>query len=144
MTVTRVSCGYFYLQDFIPNNTHDTRVTVIGQRAFAFRRKVRANDFRASGSGQIEYDRTAVDPECLRIAFRVAGQLGSQSMAFDFVHTADRRPLIVEISYGYNSDAVYNAGGFWSADLAWHETPMWPEQAILEDVLSAVAHGSSA
>ena len=38
--------GYVYFQDFIPDNQFDTRVTVIGNRAFAFIRKVRPGDFR--------------------------------------------------------------------------------------------------
>jgi glutathione synthase/RimK-type ligase-like ATP-grasp enzyme len=130
--------GYVYFQEFIPNNEFDTRVTVIGQRAFAFRRRVRAGDFRASGSGQIVYGREAIDRECLRTAFRVAQQLGAQSMAFDFVHDAAGRPLVLEVSFGYSPKAVYDCGGFWDAELVWHGTPMWPEHAILEDVLTAV------
>src|SRR3972149_1538458 len=48
--------NYLYFQDYLPNNTHDTRVTVIGNRAFAFIRMNRPGDFRASGSGSIVYD----------------------------------------------------------------------------------------
>lgn len=47
--------GYVYFQDFIPGNDFDTRVTVVGDRAFAFTRNVRPGDFRASGSGDIVY-----------------------------------------------------------------------------------------
>lgn len=130
--------GYVYFQEFIPNNQFDTRVTVIGPRAFAFRRRVRAGDFRASGSGQIVYGREAIDPECLRTAFRVAQQLEAQSIAFDFVHDPSGRALIVEVSFGYLPEAVYDCGGFWDPELAWHATPTWPEHAILEDVLTAV------
>ncbi|MCD4724678.1 MAG: hypothetical protein K8R63_07520, partial [Bacteroidales bacterium] len=38
--------GYVYFQDFIPDNDHDIRVVVIGNKAFAIKRMVRENDFR--------------------------------------------------------------------------------------------------
>src|SRR6185503_17089802 len=46
--------GYILLQEFLSNNKFDTRVTVIGNRAFAYRRFNRPNDFRASGSGNFD------------------------------------------------------------------------------------------
>jgi glutathione synthase/RimK-type ligase-like ATP-grasp enzyme len=85
--------GYVYFQDFVPNNLFDTRVTVIGNRAFAYIRKVRPGDFRASGSGDIDYDPRNILPECIQIAFKVTQKVGSQSMAFDFVLTPDHRQL---------------------------------------------------
>src|SRR5690606_31787781 len=45
--------GYVYFQEFIPNNKFDIRVIIVGNKAFAVKRMVRVNDFRASGSGQI-------------------------------------------------------------------------------------------
>ena len=52
--------GYIYFQDFIPDNTHDIRVTYVNQRCFALRRKVRPGDFRASGGGIIDYDMSQI------------------------------------------------------------------------------------
>jgi glutathione synthase/RimK-type ligase-like ATP-grasp enzyme len=127
--------GYVYFQEFIPNNQFDTRVTVIGHRGFIFHRRVRTGDFRASGSGQIVYGREATDPECLRSAFQVARRIGAQSMAFDFVQGTGGRPQILEVSFGFASKPVYDCGGFWDLGLHWHESPIWPEHAILEDVL---------
>ena len=43
--------GYALFQRFVPGNDYDIRVTVIGERVFTFRRRVRPGDFRASGSG---------------------------------------------------------------------------------------------
>ena len=62
--------GYVYFQEFIPNNNFDTRVTVIGDRAFAFTRNVRPGDFRASGSGDIVYDSRPYSPAMCRDRFR--------------------------------------------------------------------------
>lgn len=130
--------GYVYFQDFQPGNTHDTRVTIIGNRAFAFRRVVRPGDFRASGSGNIDYDIKAVDLRCILIAFDVARKLNSQSMAFDFVFSLNGDPLIVEISYCYLSSVVQACPGYWDNDMNWHERHVWPEDAIIEDVLAAI------
>lgn len=128
--------GYAYFQDFIPGNTHDTRVTVIGEKATAFRRQVRPNDFRASGSGMIDPDPTAVDTRCIRIAFEVANRLKAQSIAFDFVCDPDNRPLIVETSYVYLASVVYGAGGYWDSDLAWHRGGIRPQDLILKNLMA--------
>lgn len=130
--------GYAYFQDFVPGNAFDTRVTVVGHRAFSFTRNVRKNDFRASGSGSISYDRSRIDPKCLGIAFDVAEQLGSQSMAFDFVHTPSGQPLIVEMSYGYLASAVHASGGWYDRSLQWHDEPTWPQDAILHDLVARI------
>jgi len=130
--------GYVYFQDFIPNNQYDTRVTVIGNRAFAFRRMVRKNDFRASGSGNIDYDCSKINMKYIEIAFGVAGKLRSQSMAFDFISDQDSTPLIVEVSYGYVPGAVNACSGHWDKDLNWHEGQMWPQDAIIEDIIAGV------
>jgi glutathione synthase/RimK-type ligase-like ATP-grasp enzyme len=130
--------GYGYFQNFIPNNDCDTRITIIGNRAFGFRRRVRPNDFRASGSGQILYDHTAINLECIRIAFWVAHRIEAQSMAFDFVQDMQGQAHIMEVSFGYDPKPVFDCGGFWDSSLTWHDTPIWPEYCIIEDILSMV------
>jgi glutathione synthase/RimK-type ligase-like ATP-grasp enzyme len=127
--------GYIYFQDFLANNKYDTRVTVVGNRAFAFRRMVRNNDFRASGSGQIDYETCKIDQRCVAIAFEVTDRLQSQSMAFDFVESEDSTPLILEVSYCYVAAAVKACAGYWDKTLAWHNGGMWPQDAILADIL---------
>lgn len=126
--------GYLYLQEFIPGNTHDTRVTVIGNRAFAFRRKVRPDDFRASGSGAIDYAKSGINLECIRFAFEVARRLQTNCMAFDFVEK-EGRPLLVEMCFAFKPEAVYACSGHWDSNLSWVEGQVWPQDAILEDLL---------
>lgn len=130
--------GYAYFQDFIPDNDFDTRVTVIGDRAFGFTRNVRPGDFRASGSGDIVYDPRRVHQTCLEIAFEVTRKVGSQSMAFDFVLAENKQPMILEISYSYNAKAVHSCSGHWDDKLNWHEGNTWPQDAILIDLLNDV------
>lgn len=130
--------GYVYFQEFIPNNTHDTRVTVIGDRAIAFRRAVRKNDFRASGSGSIDYDQSEIDHDCISQSFQLAQALKSQSLCIDFVTGKNGKPLVVEISYVYMPKCIHQAGGYWTTDMQYHETPVWPQEAILDDLISSL------
>jgi glutathione synthase/RimK-type ligase-like ATP-grasp enzyme len=130
--------GYIYFQDFIPDNDFDTRVTVIGDRAFGFTRNVRPGDFRASGSGDIVYDSHRIHQKCVEIAFDVTRKVGSQSMAFDFVSGENQQPLILEVSYSYNAKAVYSCPGHWDDKLNWHQGHVWPQDAILIDLLNDV------
>lgn len=114
--------GYVYFQDFVPNNNHDLRIVVVGgNKAFGIKRLVRKNDFRASGSGSLIYDKNQLDENCVRIAFDIAKKLKSQSIAFDFIYDKDNSPLIVEISYGYSVKAYYNCEGYWTDDMQWHQ-----------------------
>jgi glutathione synthase/RimK-type ligase-like ATP-grasp enzyme len=130
--------GYVYFQDFIPDNQFDTRVTIIGDRAFAYTRNVRPGDFRASGSGDIVYDVPRIRPQCIQIAFDVTCKVGAQSMAFDFVLAENQQPMLVEVSYGYIPELVYQCAGHWDSQLTWHEGHMWPQDAILIDLLEAL------
>ena len=130
--------GYVYFQDFLPNNLFDTRVTVIGERAFAFTRSVRPGDFRASGSGLLDYDRSKIDPACVEAAFRSASGIGAQSIAFDFLFDEQKQPKIVEVSYCYMSKAVHDCSGYWDPALNWHDGHVWPEDAILDDILAGI------
>jgi glutathione synthase/RimK-type ligase-like ATP-grasp enzyme len=119
----------------MPDNKFDTRITIIGNRGFGFTRNVREKDFRASGSGSINYDLSRIDPQCVQIAFEVTKQIGGQCLAFDFVKTLTGQPRIVEISYCFMAEAVHNCSGHWDNQLNWHEGQMWPQDAILIDML---------
>lgn len=134
--------GYFYVQEFIPENEYDVRVTVIGDRAFAFRRFNRAGDFRASGSGRIDWDPRQIDEDAVRLAFRVARRLQTQSVAVDLLQHGTQK-LLTEISYTYASWAVRECPGHWmlqgdadTSPLSWVEGSMHPEDAIFDDFLA--------
>lgn len=118
--VTGAEKGYVYFQDFVPGNDCDIRVIVIGGRAFAIKRLVRENDFRASGSGFILYEREHFDEATIRLAFEISAKLDSQCMAYDFVYH-NGNPLLLEISYGFAMHGYDNCTGFWDRDLNWHE-----------------------
>lgn len=112
--------GYIYFQDFVPNNRYDIRICVVADKAFALKRLCRKNDFRASGSGNIIFNKTQIDERCVKIAFEVNEKLGMQSVAFDFVFDENNNPLIVEISYGYSVAAYDKCEGYWDKEMNWY------------------------
>lgn len=113
--------GYAYFQDFIPNNSFDMRVVVVGEKAFGVKRMTRKNDFRASGSGIIIYNKAQIDERCVKIAFDVNQKLRTQCVAYDFVFDESNNPLIVEISYGLLLNVYLKCEGYWTSDMQWHE-----------------------
>lgn len=126
--------GYAYFQEFIPQNYFDIRVIVIGDKAFAIKRMCRKNDFRASGSGDIRYDRNEIPIECVKTAFNVNDKLDSQCTAFDFVFNSSEA-LIVEISYGFAMKGYDACPGFWTSDLEWHEGSFVPQDWMIENAI---------
>lgn len=136
--------GYFYAQEFLPGNDFDTRVTVIGNRAFAYRRMNRPGDFRASGSGRPNWDPSQIDLHLVRLAFLTAQRLATQSVAIDGMRRGDER-VLGEVSYTYVSWMVRDCPGHWilhgdpdAGDLEWIEGHMAPDDAIFEDFVAAL------
>jgi glutathione synthase/RimK-type ligase-like ATP-grasp enzyme len=126
--------GYAYFEQFLPGNSYDTRITVIGNRAFGFRRWNRDDGFRASGSGKLSYSLEGVDPAFIELAFQVADKLGMKSCAIDGLWRGED-PVVVEVSYTYLSSAIYECPGHWDKNLNWHEGNMYPEEAHVQDFL---------
>lgn len=118
--VTGREVVYIYFQDFIPDNDHDIRVIVVWDKAFALKRLVRENDFRASGSGFIQYEKEHFNDEVIRKSFEVSEKLHSQCMTYDYV-SLEGEALMVEISYGFAVEAYDDCEGYWKRDLSWHE-----------------------
>ena len=135
--VTGKEIGYVYFQDFIPDNDHDIRVIVIGDKAFAIKRMVRKNDFRASGSGFILYEKEHFKDETIRKAFEISEKLQVQCMAYDFVFL-NEKPLIVEISYGFAQEGYDACTGYWDRDLIWHKGRFNPYGWMVENILKAI------
>jgi hypothetical protein len=127
--------NYVLFQRYLADNKYDTRITVIGDRAFGFRRFNRVDDFRASGSGKIDYDAAKVDKRCIEVAFAVSKNMQFQTMAYDFLFTPDNEPQFSEISYTYIDTAIYNCPGYWDSNLYWHEGHFWPQYFQLMDAL---------
>ena len=128
--------GYIYFQDFIPNNDYDIRIIVIDGKAFAIKRLVRENDFKASGSGHVLYEKHHFDEESVRLSFEVAEKINSQCLAIDYVFK-EGRPLIVELSYGFIKEVYYSCEGYWDRDLNWHEGSFDAQGWMVESLISS-------
>jgi glutathione synthase/RimK-type ligase-like ATP-grasp enzyme len=131
-----VEKNYVLFQKFLMNNDFDTRVTVIGDRAFAFRRFNRRDDFRASGSGKLDLSPESVDPKAVRLAFDVSKKMGFQSMAYDVLYDIRGDLQILEISYTYVAEVIAQCPGYWDAELNWHPGHYWPQYFQLMDALN--------
>lgn len=130
--------GYVYFQEFVPNNSFDIRIIVIGDKAFAIKRMTRENDFRASGSGNIIFDKNQIDESCVQISFDVNNKLNCQSVAYDFVFDENNNPLIVEISYGFAMEAYNACPGYWDSSLQWHEGKFNPQGWMVEGMVNSI------
>lgn len=127
--------NYVYFQKFMPDNPYDTRVQITGNRAYAFIRYNRPNDFRASGSNNWSIDHEKIDMDFVKIAFEISKKFGFQSMAYDFIYDKDRKPVIGEISYCFGDYPEFSTG-YWNEDLKWHEGHFLPQYFELVDLLN--------
>lgn len=128
--------GYVYFQEFIPNNDHDIRVVVIGDKAFAIKRMVRENDFRASGGGEILYEKALLNEKDIQLAFEIHEKLKSQCTSMDFVYNKGE-PKIVEISYGFSPEGYDPCPGYWDKNLNWHEGLFDPYGWMVENLVKS-------
>jgi hypothetical protein len=123
--------NYLYFQEFIANNDSDIRIVVIDGKAFGIKRMNRENDFRASGSGFILYDKEAIDERFVKAAFEIHRKLKAQCIAYDFVLDSNK-PLLIEISYGF-ANAGYDACvGYWDEEMNWYEGTFNPYGWMVE------------
>jgi len=132
----QIDKNYCLFQKFIPNNNFDTRVTVIGDRAYAYRRLNRSNDFRSSGSGDFDVNPEAIDLQHIEKAFEITKKLNFQSMAYDFLYDERSDSKLCEISYTFTDWMLYECPGFWDSKLNWYEGQYWPQYFHLIDLLN--------
>lgn len=128
--------GYIYLQEFIPNDGYDMKVVVVGDKCSGLVRPIRSHDFRASGGGEVFFEKKYFTEQIIRSAFAVADALGTQCIGFDYV--VDNRTgngLIVEMSYGFAHEAVMASGGWFDRDCQWHEEKFNAPKDILRNIL---------
>lgn len=130
--------GYVYFQNFIPDNKGDIRIIIIDNKAFVINRLNRKNDFRASGSGIIDYpDNTAVNFDCLSIAFKLSDKIDSDCVAFDFVLDKEE-PLVVEISYSFTTKGYDLCKGYWDEKLDWFPGKFNPQEWMVDTVITSI------
>ena len=129
--------GYCYFQEFIENDGYDLKVVVVGDKCTFLARNVRKGSFKASGGGDLSYDRSKIPTSVVEDAFITADALGSQCMGFDFVVNKEtNKGVIIEMCYGFDFEAVYGCGGYWDRDLTWHEEPFNTAAEVVSTVFA--------
>lgn len=131
--------GYCYFQEMIPNDGYDIKVAVVGDKLSFLVRHTRKNDFRASGGGNIFYDKKYMTPQIIESAFKTAEAIGTQCIGFDYV--VDKRNgvgKIIEMCYGFDWEAVFSAGGYWDRNAVWHDEPLNVPNEILKNLLKSI------
>lgn len=109
--------GYIYFQEFIPNDGYDIRIEITGDKAVAMIRHTRENDFRASGSNNIEHNTPLLNKEVILFAFDVAKKLQLQACALDIVRDKrDGKLYVIENSYCYGVDDDEFDYGYWTSE----------------------------
>lgn len=131
--------GYVYLQEFIPNDGYDLKIVVVGDKISYIGRKNRKGDFRASGGGDLVYDRNMVAQNVINSAFKVSDELKTQCIGFDYiVDSRTGQGVIVEMSYGFNHSALLNAGGYWDREGNWHNEPLNAPVEVLKSIVQSI------
>lgn len=126
--------GYVYFQQFLPNCKFDIRVQIVNNKAWAMRRLVRDNDFRASGSDFLDYDLTKIPSEAIRLSFEIYKKLQVQTLAIDYLESEEKL-WIPEISYAFGIAKGELDVGYWEEDLSWHPGGINPFGWMIEDVI---------
>jgi len=131
--------GYAYFQDFIPDNDSDIRVIIIANRAFAIKRMVRDNDFRASGSGDVRYEKENFSDDIIKLSFEINKKVGSQSLAIDYV-LDNGQPKVVELSYGFIKKVYDPCQGYWDEHMNYHPGKIDPMGWIIESLVNVICY----
>ncbi len=106
---------YLLLQQFIPDNARDCRLTVLGKKyVFVLYRRNRPGDFRASGSGLVEYEGKVGENEA-RYFVELCRKHDFDSMAFDLLFN-EKGFVVTEMSYTYPKDFLDNVPSYYIFD----------------------------
>lgn len=129
--------GYVYIQEFIPNDGYDMKVVVVGDKLSGVVRPVRSHDFRASGGGEVFFDKKYFTSEIIESAFRITDDLGMQCIGYDYVVKKDSGDaLIVEMSYGFSHTAILLTNGYFDRNCKWHNEPLNVPFEILANIVN--------
>ncbi len=127
----------FVAQEFCSRNEGDVRVMVVGRKVFGFARGNRPDDFRASGSGKIDYV-SDLPADCVETAYRISQACGFICMAYDFIRNNREQWVVAELSYTFLSEPPSRCRYYYDAeqDFARIDRPVGKvERLILESMI---------
>ena len=131
-----VEKGYCYFQEFIENIGYDIKVAVVGDKCSYLIRKTRKGSFKASGGGDISYEKELITDEIVRSAFETSDKLHTQCMGYDYVvRKSDQKGFIVEMCHGFDHEAIAGSNGYWDRELVWHDVPLNVGTEIIKTIV---------
>lgn len=134
-----VEKGYCYFQEYIKNDGYDLKVVVVNNKMTFCARNVRKNDFRASGGGDISYDRSLLTDDMIDIAFTTADELKLDCVGFDFVVNSETgEAKIIEMCYGFDYEAQMELHAFVDKKHVWHEEAVCVPDEIVQMIYERV------
>jgi hypothetical protein len=101
----------YVVQEFVPALEYDYRVTIFGDRFFAFKRRVRRNDFRASGSKDFDFS-GPVSSRVLDFAASVAEKLNAPQLSLDIADSGHSCHLIEYQAMNFGRSAIERSQGY--------------------------------
>lgn len=128
--------GYCYFQRFVKNAGFDIKVVVVGDKLSFLVRKNRKGDFRASGGGEILYDRSYISEQIIDSAFKIADELGLQCVGFDYVVEENTgKGFVIEMCYGFDYESIIAAGGYFDRNKNWVDEPLNVPYEVMRNIL---------
>jgi glutathione synthase/RimK-type ligase-like ATP-grasp enzyme len=106
----------FVLQPFVPNLKHDYKVLCFGDRYYCLKRYVRDNDFRASGSGKLDFERA---PVSLVEYAREMQQLLNPIVSLDICWDGTKHELIEFQACHFGPSTLTKSEGYYQFDGEW-------------------------
>jgi hypothetical protein len=107
----------FVSQLFVKELSYDYKVLVLGEHAYFLKRNVRKNDFRASGSGQFEFEEN-INPKLIKFAFECKDKLNVPYCSIDLIEYGQGEIGLIEfqtVHFGpytlLESDCYYGRDG---------------------------------
>lgn len=95
------------IQEMVENDGFDIRVTTIGSRyAYVFKRYCRDRDFRASGSGKLDYSWDDKYVELIYSLMAFSRSMGFNTMAYDIIVDRNGRWYLIEMSASFDDKAL--------------------------------------
>jgi hypothetical protein len=123
------------IQEFCRNNNYDIRTINIGGKIMGFKRLNRSNDFRASGSGRIEYIDN-IPKDCVDISLNISKENSFISMCYDFIKNNDGKWVILEMSYTYPDIRVMKCDYYYDCNYEKHDKKnVYPQDMIFNEII---------
>jgi len=128
--------GYTLFQEYVENTGYDLKVVVVGDKLSGFARAVRKNDFRASGGGDVIFDKALITRNVIDSAFKASDDLGFKCMGYDYVvDKTSGLGKIVEMSYGFSHEVLLQASGYYDRSGTWHDEALNAPKELLDNLI---------